>query len=384
MRLGAEFRVNTQTVGDQTGVTLASDLDGALVAMWYSPGQDGSGLGAYGQRFDESSDTVAPFVTEVFVSGRAGPTGQEVSPDSRVVVRFLERLPTAASAGGANSAVNPAHWRLDRGGADVSSSIQSITFGPNAGQCEATLHLSAPMPPGDYVLVADDALRDLAANELDGNEDGIAGGVWGRFFVVINQPPATIGIPFMTVAEDEDDAVIDLFDAFSDSSDADAALTFTVGAITNPFQFRSTVISGRLLILDFAPDENGTSSVTVRATDTGGLFVDAAILVTVLAENDAPVNAVPAQKFGTPGQPLVFGSRGGNAISVSDVDAGPGGVAVTFQTGPGYTATLARTTDWSSRPSRRSCTCPGPSTPSTPRSTGCGSSVTRGRILTLP
>ena len=341
VRLGTEFRVNTQTTGDQTAVSLTSDLDGDLVAMWHSPNQDGSGLGVYGQRYDESTDTVAPFVTDVFVAGGAVRPGQEVSPDSRIVVRFSERLSTAGGAAGANSAVNPAHWRLERGGVDVSSNIQSITFGHNAGQYEATLHLSAPMPPGDYVLVADDALRDLAANELDGNEDGIAGGVWGRFFIVINQPPATVGIPFVTVAEDEDDAVIDLFDAFSDSSDADAALTFAAGGITNPFLFGSTAINGRSLTLDFAPDANGTSAVTVRATDTGGLFVEATFLVTVLAVNDAPVNSVPGQQFGTPGQPLVFSTRGGNAISVSDIDGGP--VEVTLQTGPGYTATPART-----------------------------------------
>jgi alpha-tubulin suppressor-like RCC1 family protein len=49
--LGFEFRVNTRKAGNQTG-PVAAGLDGkGFVIVWTSDGQDGSGLGIYGQRF---------------------------------------------------------------------------------------------------------------------------------------------------------------------------------------------------------------------------------------------------------------------------------------------------------------------------------------------
>ncbi|MCC6534807.1 MAG: DUF4347 domain-containing protein, partial [Burkholderiales bacterium] len=49
--LGAEFRVNTTTLGDQSAAALALDGDGFMVT-WQSAGQDGSGLGVYARRYD--------------------------------------------------------------------------------------------------------------------------------------------------------------------------------------------------------------------------------------------------------------------------------------------------------------------------------------------
>jgi alpha-tubulin suppressor-like RCC1 family protein len=48
---GFEFRVNTRAKGNQTAPALASLSDGGFVAAWVSDGQDGDGLGIYGQRF---------------------------------------------------------------------------------------------------------------------------------------------------------------------------------------------------------------------------------------------------------------------------------------------------------------------------------------------
>jgi hypothetical protein len=46
---GAEFRVNSTTVGDQSQPSIAALEDGGFVVTWQS--QDGSGLGIFGQRF---------------------------------------------------------------------------------------------------------------------------------------------------------------------------------------------------------------------------------------------------------------------------------------------------------------------------------------------
>src|SRR5262249_25972830 len=48
---GGEFHVNTYTTGHQTVPAVASDSAGRFVVVWSSDGQDGSGTGIYGQRF---------------------------------------------------------------------------------------------------------------------------------------------------------------------------------------------------------------------------------------------------------------------------------------------------------------------------------------------
>jgi S-layer family protein len=57
-RLGGEFQVNTYTTGFQYGPTVAmassGTFDGNFVVAWESAGQDGSGYGVFGQRFNAS------------------------------------------------------------------------------------------------------------------------------------------------------------------------------------------------------------------------------------------------------------------------------------------------------------------------------------------
>ena len=50
--LGPEFRINTNTLGSQSASAVASDLSGDFVVAWQSAGQDGSGDGIVGQRFN--------------------------------------------------------------------------------------------------------------------------------------------------------------------------------------------------------------------------------------------------------------------------------------------------------------------------------------------
>lgn len=54
---GSEFQVNTATLLNQRSPSTAMDADGDFVVVWSSDGQDGSGNGIFGQRFD--SDGIA-------------------------------------------------------------------------------------------------------------------------------------------------------------------------------------------------------------------------------------------------------------------------------------------------------------------------------------
>ncbi|HUQ71611.1 MAG TPA: cadherin domain-containing protein [Planctomycetaceae bacterium] len=49
---GSETRVNTYTTGNQSFPMIAMDADGDFVVAWSSSNQDGNGLGVYGQRFN--------------------------------------------------------------------------------------------------------------------------------------------------------------------------------------------------------------------------------------------------------------------------------------------------------------------------------------------
>ncbi len=53
VRQGGEFRVNTFTPGYQDLPRVASDADGDFVVVWDSNGQDGSGSGVFGQRYGD-------------------------------------------------------------------------------------------------------------------------------------------------------------------------------------------------------------------------------------------------------------------------------------------------------------------------------------------
>ena len=52
--LGSEFRVNTFTAGNQFYPSAGADSSGGFVVSWSSLGQDGSGYGIFGQRYDSS------------------------------------------------------------------------------------------------------------------------------------------------------------------------------------------------------------------------------------------------------------------------------------------------------------------------------------------
>ncbi len=51
---GAEFRINSHTNGDQDRSSITALSDGGFVVTWTSFGQDGSGSGIYGQRYDRN------------------------------------------------------------------------------------------------------------------------------------------------------------------------------------------------------------------------------------------------------------------------------------------------------------------------------------------
>ena len=69
-RQGREFPVNTFTTGEQVGPKVEADGVGNFTVIWESNGQDGSGYGIFGQRFDSRATKVgAEFQVNTYTYG---------------------------------------------------------------------------------------------------------------------------------------------------------------------------------------------------------------------------------------------------------------------------------------------------------------------------
>ncbi|GJE77141.1 Ig-like domain-containing protein [Methylorubrum suomiense] len=95
-------------------------------------------------------------------------------------------------------------------------------------------------------------------------------------------------------------------------------------------------------------DYNGSETLAVVTDDGGNTGTDGAksdtdtVSISVAAVNDAPVNGVPGPQVVDEDTSLVFSAASGNAITVSDLDAGSGRVTTTLQVQHG-TLTLGNT-----------------------------------------
>jgi hypothetical protein len=194
---GAQFPVNTILADSQGHPVVGMDPDGDFVIAWQSYKQDGDAYGIYARRYDESTDTAGPIVSDVITAGTQVRPGAVLTEGvTSIVLDFSEDLSVAGGSTGANSVTNRANYGLARAGADVSSQISSVSYGldVNTGKYQATLTFAAPLA-GDYVLTAKQALRDLGGNALDGNFDGAAGGDFTRAFSV--RPVIKLGPEFL-------------------------------------------------------------------------------------------------------------------------------------------------------------------------------------------
>jgi len=110
-----------------------------------------------------------------------------------------------------------------------------------------------------------------------------------EFLTVDNYAPQTSNITNVTVNENASATVINLHDAFSDVEDADGELQYTVVGNSNGTLFNGISIdkTGKLTI-NYAAKTVGTAQITVRATDSGGKFVETTFGVTVKAKINTP------------------------------------------------------------------------------------------------
>ena len=108
-----------------------------------------------------------------------------------------------------------------------------------------------------------------------------------------NTPAVAVAIADTTVIEDSApiDNYRDLKAVFTDAEDG-SALTYTIQSNTNSGLVTPTIVAAdSTLDLSFTASTSGTATITVRATDSGALFVDDVFIVTVDSGNTTPTVA---------------------------------------------------------------------------------------------
>ncbi|MFW2372994.1 MAG: cadherin-like domain-containing protein, partial [Gammaproteobacteria bacterium] len=135
----------------------------------------------------------------------------------------------------------------------------------------------------------------------------------------VNNAPATIGIVDVTVNEDSTATSIDLNAAFDDPDNLDSELTYSITGNTNIGLFSSAAVNAATgeLVLNYAADMNGSSQISMRATDPAGAFVDTLFTVTVTPVNDAPILVANTGATAVGTNPTVISSA---QLNTNDVD----------------------------------------------------------------
>ncbi|MEE4301129.1 MAG: Ig-like domain-containing protein, partial [Pseudomonadales bacterium] len=255
-----------------------------------------SGLDQFGYRMT--------YDTPANVSSGPGPCDDPAAYAQAVAtgqVFVLVNAPPVVAAGLADqSAVRDANLEIDLAGAftDPDLGVTGDFRGtPFADALTYTITGGAASPVLDSAVIAGETLSvDLAAgggpasvtltiratdNRLTSFPDGgdIRNSVSGNFVetsftitIDANAAPVANGIADIEIDEDEaPPTVVDLSGAFSDANvPAADSLTLSVVGSTAPGLFADVSLTGTDLTIDPAADQNGSATITIRATDTGG------------------------------------------------------------------------------------------------------------------
>jgi VCBS repeat-containing protein len=152
---------------------------------------------------------------------------------------------------------------------------------------------------------------------------------------VNDAPNKIMEIPAQIVKEDFSGMVINLADYFADTEDSPAQLTYQVFETTTDRVFKvatAGLSEGTSLAFVLTPNAFGESQITIRATDSGGLWVEDTFALTVTPVNDAPIAGNDVYAIGNNGVLTV--SAPGVLATDSDVDGDT--LTASVVTGPSH------------------------------------------------
>ena len=272
-RRGGEFRVNEYTASHQYTAGIAAGPRGSFVVVWSSLGQDGSGYGVVGRRFDRTGAALgAEFLVNTHTTGSQQTPDVDVARDGSFVVAWSSPDQDGSSIGLRARRYDPAGLPL--GG----------EFGVNA---HTTGVQSKPS-----VAVAGNGTTVIAWHSV--GQDGDGYGVYARRFAAGGAPIGTEFVVNQTTTSDQEFPTVDADEignfvvAFQSSVGG-----FGLGAIlARRFDANGTPIMG-----EFRADTTDSNVIGPRSTsvalDEVGNFVIDWNLFDLLAGSD-----VMAQRYG--------------------------------------------------------------------------------------
>jgi hypothetical protein len=235
---------------------------------------------------------------------------------------------TTATSGSTTSTFSAGVWSASGPIAEVNTLLAGLTYDP-ALNFNASFNITTQVSDGVNTIGGSKAMTGTSENDppvITSNGGGPIA------FTSIDEGSTTV-----TTVQASDPDVPAQPITYSISGGNDAAL-FQIDAASGALSFRSGP--------DFeAPGDvggNNVYEVVLRASESVSSFADQALSVQVTNVNDAPVISLPASRSVLQGQPLVFSSATGTAISVADVDIGSGSLSITLTALHG-TLTLSQT-----------------------------------------
>jgi hypothetical protein len=160
-----EFQVNTVTLNDQSGVTVAVQGDGDFLIAWGSSFQDGNDIGVFARRFDSAGAALASeFQVNAYTSSRQAEASAAVNADGDFVIVW-------SSNGQDGSHYGVFGRRFDASGAPQATEFQVNTY-VYLAQSHPDVDLNGP---GDFVVAWSSSHQDIGAYGVFGQRFDSAG-----------------------------------------------------------------------------------------------------------------------------------------------------------------------------------------------------------------
>jgi hypothetical protein len=162
-RRGGEFQVNTYTTGSQALPAVSTDANGNFIVVWSSFGQDGDGLGVFGQRFSAAGVRQGgEFRINAYTTGQQNAAAIAADENGNFTVVWGSSVQEGSDYGVFGQ-------RFDAAGVRQGSEfrVNSYTTGVQA------IPMIASDPDGDFVVVWP------GGNDQDGSLYGVFGQRYG-------------------------------------------------------------------------------------------------------------------------------------------------------------------------------------------------------------
>jgi hypothetical protein len=220
-----------------------------------------------------------------------------------VVLMVNNESPTITSDGGGDTAnVNVAENEpivtdvegTDDSDAEGAGLVYSISGGADQSSfsIDANTGVLTFNTAPDFENPTDDGLDNVYDVQVTVTDSGLLTDVQDIAVTVtdVNETPVVANLIDDVMAnEDQLDSVLDLANTFSDP---DAGDTLTLIATSADNSLVTATMNGTNLILDYQLNGSGTTTVTVRATDQGGLFVEDTFTVNVASADSQLINLI--------------------------------------------------------------------------------------------